>query len=183
MRVCEDPIKVRFTDKKTRIITKMQSTKIVATLLLIQGKNQQSLLQLWVGLFTASCIVNGQPNLEPGASQFYACPDETSVKFACRDTEIHSMLWISTPYISSHDPIIYVSGQIATNSRPVYRRGPFVATLTNLTRSYGDIHIADLASELTFTPSEVESGTNIICRTYRGNQPSQISTVFYQAGM
>ena len=134
--------------------------------------------------FAASCIVNGQLTLEPGASQYYACPDETSVKFTCHDTEIRSMLWISTPYISSNDPIIYLSGQIATNSRPVYRRGPFVATLTNLTRSYGDIHIADLASELTFTPSEVESGTNITCRTNnRGNQLSQISTVFYQAGM
>ena len=105
------------------------------------------------------------------------------MKLTCHNNEIHAMLWTAEPYIPANDPIIYVSGQIAPGSYPVYQRGSFVVILTNLTRSYGDIHRADMGSELSFNTNEVENGTRIMCKTYRGSQPSQIWSTFYHAGM
>ena len=102
----------------------------------------------------------------------------------CHDHEIQAMAWKVDPYIPVHNPIIYVSGQlIATGSHPVHHRGAFVATLTNLTRSGDDIHVADLTSELIFTTSGVDNNTRITCQTNVGSQQEKMTITFYHAGI
>ena len=121
----------------------------------------------------------GQPTMVPEAVSYYSCPNEISVKFTCHDVGILAMLWISAPYVPAGDSIIYLAGQ---SSFPVRNRGPFITVLTNMTIN-DDENLADITSELTFTASEVESGTTITCTTYdRDNNPSEKSTVFYHAG-
>ena len=93
------------------------------------------------------------------------------------------MAWKADPYIPVNNPILYVSGQIATGSHPVHHRGAFVATLTNLTRSGDDIHVADLTSELIFTTSGVDNNTRITCQTNVGSQQEKMTITFYHAGI
>ena len=103
------------------------------------------------------------------------------MELTCHGIGIHSLLWIVEPYIPTFNPIIYVPGQIAPGSYPVYSRGSFVASLTSIVRDSGNIQVADLVSRLSVTTSGVGNGTRVMCWTYRGNVPSKAFTTLYFA--
>ena len=93
------------------------------------------------------------------------------------------MQWIAGQYVPMGNPITFIVAHIDVGSEPFTneRSTDVFSTLLYIKRS-NDI-IADMTTSLIANTKDLENGTNIICRTYRGDTLYQSHSILYFAGI
>ena len=162
----------------------LYSLIVYSWLLQQQGKILQQfsiLLLLYLSpLFKG--VIGGEPTLLPSTDIFVCSPNDT-VTFTCHGRQISAMQWIAGQYVPMGNPITFIVAHIDVGSQPFTneRSTDVFSTLLYIKRS-NDI-IGDMTTSLTANTKDLENGTNIICRTYRGDTLYQSHSILYFAGI